>query len=115
MQQTSFPSLMGNEFLQQFAVCYVSVSVVHNLECPLIPCLTVLGLVVFQNPGCSGTSFFFVKSYLTLWATAYILSKYFCVSCMHRTCSLCVCFARLYGPWLVFDSFLSSFFPVISV
>lgn len=32
---------------------------------------------------------------------------------MHRTCSLCICFARLYGPWLVFGSFLSSLFPVI--
>ena len=84
------PPLADGECVLPAVSIYVSASVLHNPECPLISSLVVLGLFIFQNRGCSGASFS-VKPYLTLQAPVYILSKYFCVSYMHWSCSLCVC------------------------
>lgn len=58
--------------------------------------------------------FFFVKSYLTLRATLliYFPNTSACLACTEVVPDVSVCFARLYGQWLVFHSFLSSPFPV---
>lgn len=68
-----------------FCQCFL-----HNLECPLIPCLIAPKPVHLSNPGCSGASFP-VKPSLALQDSVYILWKHFCVFCIHWSCSLCVC------------------------
>lgn len=61
--------------LHGFSVCRVSASVLHNPECPLIPCLIVLGLFIFQNPVCSGANSS-VTLYLILQAPAQMFLKF---------------------------------------
>lgn len=55
-QQLSFTDAV-KVFFQRFSICYGSASVLHNPECPLIPCLIVLVLFIFQNSGCLGANF----------------------------------------------------------
>lgn len=108
---------MVNEFFQQFSVCYVSASILHSLECPLIPCLIVLGLFIFQNPWLFRCQLFLGS----LTSPSGSLLIYFqntsaCLACTEVP-YVSVCFTRLYGQCfvvLVLDSFMLSPFPVIA-
>ena len=89
VQLTHFPSLVVNASFQQFSVCYVSASVLHNLECPLIPCLIVLGLFIFQNPGLFRCQLL-CEAFPHPPDHGLYTCKHFCVSCMHWSCSPCL-------------------------
>ena len=105
-----------NASFQQFSVCYVSSSVLHNPECPLIPCLIVLRLFIFQNSGCSGANFS-VKPYLTSRPLlVYFQNTSACLACTEVVPYVSVCLARLYGQGFtapVSGSFMLVSFPVI--